>query len=172
MFVTDLAYHEDLAAGLVSAHAAGVSQALAQIRAWHPAFARAADDEIRRAAFDIEGARLVYARQHGCEDWPVLAAHLQAVARGARSEPFRDAFEALKSQRWDRLAAVIQGHPDVLRAPGTNGSMLNIATSLAGQVREPLPASALRMFDLFVAGGADVNAANDRARGRVVLGPS
>ena len=163
VFVTDLAYHEDRAAGLVSAHAAGVSPALAQIRAWHPAFTHAADDEIQSAAFDIDGARLVYARQHGCDDWPAFAAFLQAVAGGRRSEPFRDAFEALKSQRWDRFAALIQQHPDLLRARGTNGNtLLNLATSLAGQLCEALPTHALRLFDLFVAGGADVNAANDR----------
>jgi ankyrin repeat protein len=163
VFVTDLAYYEERAAGLVSAHAAGVPQALAQIRQWHPGFARAADADIRRAAFDLDGARLVYARQHGCEDWPALAAHLRAVATGTRFEPFREAFEALQSQQWDRLTAVIQGHPDVLRARGTNGNtLLNLATSLAGRLCEGLPASALRLFDLLVAGGADVNAANDR----------
>lgn len=163
VFVTDLAYHEDRAAGLVSAHAAGVSQALAQIRAWHPSFGRAADDEIRDAAFGIGDARLVYARQHGCKDWPAFANHLQAVATGTRSEPLRDAFEAIKSQRWDRLAAVIRGHPDVLRTRGTNGNtLLNLATSLAGRWCEALPAPALQLCDLFVAGGADINAANDR----------
>jgi ankyrin repeat protein len=105
----------------------------------------------------------VYARQHGCEDWPGLAAHLHVVASGARAEPFRDAFEALEARRWDRLAAVIEAHPDVLRASGTNGNtLLSLATSLAGRAGEGLPASALQVFDLFVAGGADVNAANDR----------
>src|SRR5438876_8584478 len=52
VFVTELAYYDDRVAGLVSAHAAGVPHALAQIREWHPAFAEASDTEIHQAPFD------------------------------------------------------------------------------------------------------------------------
>ena len=54
IFVADLKYYDDRVAGLVSAHAAGVPAALAQIREWHPAFAVATDVEIRDSPFDTE----------------------------------------------------------------------------------------------------------------------
>lgn len=163
IFVTDTSYFDDRAAGLVSAHASGVAQALAQIREWHPAFADASDEEIREAPFDVEAARLVYARQHGCSDWPALVAHLQAVATGERAEPFRDAFEAMRHRQWDRLVTVIQRHPDVVRVRGTNGNtLLNLAISLAGRTCDPLPPGALRLLELLLDAGAGVNEPNDR----------
>jgi ankyrin repeat protein len=163
VFVTDASYFDDRAAGLVSAWAAGVPHALAQIRAWHPTFAESSDEDIRQAPFDIDAARLVYARQHGLPDWPALLAHLQAVERGEREEPFRDAFEAMCHQEWDRLSGVVREHPDVLRARGTNGNtLLNLAVSLAGRTCDPLPVEAFQLFDLFLRAGADINEANDR----------
>jgi hypothetical protein len=91
VFVTDLTYYDDRVSGLVSAHDAGVAHALAQIREWHPAFVEASDAEIRQAPFDTDATRLVYARQHGFVSWDELSAHVKAVARGERLEPFRDA---------------------------------------------------------------------------------
>lgn len=163
VFVTDPSYYDDRAAGLVSAHAAGVPHALAQIREWHPAFADASDEEIRQAQFDTGAARMVYARQHGCADWPALLAHVQAVAKRERPEPFQDAFEAMRNQQWDRLMTVIQRHPELLRVRGTNGNtLLNLAISLAGRTCDQLPREAFRVLDLFLSAGADVNQANDR----------
>lgn len=163
VFVTDVSYHDDRAAGLVSAHAAGVSHALAQIREWHPAFASSSDEEIRHTPFDVGAARLVYARQHGCSAWPSFVAHLEAIGNGKRPEPFRDAFDAMQNQQWDRLVTVIQRHPEVLHVRGTNGNtLLNLAISLAGRACDPLPPEAFRLLDLFLGAAADVNQANDR----------
>jgi ankyrin repeat protein len=163
VFVTDLGYFEDRVAGLVSAHAAGVPPALGQIREWHPEFAGASDDEIRGASFDAEAARLVYARQHGFSTWSELEAHARAVAEGRVAEPFRDAFEALCHQQWERWTALVDRHPNLLTARGTNGNtLLNLAVSLAGANRGPLPSRAFEILDRFLDGGADVNQANDR----------
>jgi len=163
VFVTDVAYFDERADGLVSAHQAGVPHAFEQIREWHPAFADASDDELARASFDLEASRLVYARQHGFPTWDALVADVRAVASGQRSEPFREAFEAMRSRRWDRLLELIRQHPEVLRARGTNGNtLLNLAVSLAGRTCDPLPAQAGQMLDVFLRSGADINRANDR----------
>jgi ankyrin repeat protein len=162
VFVDDRSYYEDRAAGLVSAHAAGVPHAFEQIREWHPAFATASDDEIRQASFDIDAARLVYARQHGFAAWSALVAHVRAVAAGERREPFKDAFEAMRAQDFSRLAQVLVQHPELVRARGTNGNtLLHLAVSLAGNTCSPLPPEAARLLDQFVA-GADINQPNDR----------
>jgi len=126
-------------------------------------FADASDDDLAGAPFDLEAARLVYARQHGFAAWDAFVADVRAVARGERTEPFKEAFEALQRQRWDRLPQLIRQHPDVLRVRGTNGnSLLNPAVSLAGRTREPLPSQAWQLLDVFLRSGADINQANDR----------
>lgn len=154
-FVGDLAYYEERAAGLVAAHAAGVPEALAQIEEWHPG--------PDAAAFDIESARVVYARQHGFETWPAFAEHVRALGEGRAREPFMEAFEAIRGRRWERLASLIREDPGLARARGTNGNtLLSLAVSLAGRTCEPLPAEATQILDLFLLSGADVNAANDR----------
>jgi ankyrin repeat protein len=163
VFVTDLSYYDDRAAGLVSAHAARVPQALAQIREWHPAFATASDEEICRTAFDIEAARLVYARQHGCTTWTELQAYVAAIAKGERQEPFKEAFDAIRGQNWPRLMQLVEQNPEITRARGTNGNtLLNLAVSLAGRTCDPLPPQAWRLLDVFLRAGADLNEQNDR----------
>ncbi len=163
VFVGDRSYYEDRAAGLVSAHAAGVPHALEQIREWHPAYAAATDDEIRRAAFDIDGARVVYARQHGFASWEALVAHVTAVAAGKRREPFKDAFDALCAGDFSQLTQILEQHPELLRARGTNGNtLLQLAVSLAGNSCKPLPAEAAQLLDRFISGGAAINEPNDR----------
>jgi ankyrin repeat protein len=163
VFVADVAYQDERAGGLMSAREAGVPQAFAQIREWHPRFGSATDGEIRSAAFTRDDARLVYAREHGFEDWSAFTGYVEGVARGERSEPFRDAFEAMRRREWDRLATLLREHPDLVRARGTNGnSLLNLAVSLAGRTCDALPPQAWAALDAFLRAGADVNGPNDR----------
>ncbi|HYR07146.1 MAG TPA: ankyrin repeat domain-containing protein [Longimicrobium sp.] len=163
LFVRELDFYEDRAQGLVSAHRAGVPGALAQIREWHPRFAGASDDAILAAPFDLEDARLVYARQHGFSTWAELAAAVASLARGESDEPFMRAFEALRQADFARLQALVRAHPDLLRARGTNGNtLLNLAVSLGGSICGPLPPQAAAILDLLMGRGSDVNLANDR----------
>ncbi len=162
-FVGDLAFYDDRAAGLVSAREAGVPEALAQIREWHPEFAEASEERLRAAPFDLPAARLVYARQHGFESWPAFARYVHALAAGRKREPFLDAFEAMKSRRWDRLASILRDDPALVRARGTNGNtLLNLAASLAASTREPLPPQASQILDSMLASSGAVDVANDR----------
>jgi ankyrin repeat protein len=68
-----------------------------------------------------DGARLVLAREHGCEDWPALLARLEAVGP---DDPFVAAFEAIEARDVDALRAVLDRSPDVVRVEGTNGNDL------------------------------------------------
>src|SRR5687767_4850394 len=72
LFVTEATWIADRVQGLVRTHASGVPAALEQIREWHPRFADASDEEIRRAPFTVEDARLAYAREHGFDSWDDL----------------------------------------------------------------------------------------------------
>jgi ankyrin repeat protein len=163
LFVREIDFYEDRAQGLVSAHEAGVPRALAQIREWHPRFAGASDEVIRGTGFDLDAARLVYARQHGLGTWAELVGRVAALAKGDSDEPFMRAFEALRQANLTQLRTLVRAHPELLRARGTNGNtLLNLAVSLAGSICGPLPPQANAMFDVLTGSGADVNLANDR----------
>jgi ankyrin repeat protein len=163
IFVPERAYFEERAAGLQSAHQADVPRALAQIREWHPQFAGMPDAAIAAAPFDLDAARLVYARQHGSPSWDAFVKRLGEMAGGQRHEPFRDAFVALENRQWEQFHSLVRAHPDLMRARGTNGNtLLNLAISLAGRMSSPPPREATEILDLFLAAGADVNQANDR----------
>src|SRR5690242_19206170 len=133
-FMRDLAWYDDRARGLVEVHAGGLINALEQIRRWHPRFTAASADEIRAAPFTLEDARLVYAREHGFNDWDHFATHVDALANGDVQEPFLDAYEAIVHRDAARLEAMLGAHPELVRACGTNGNtLLNLACSLAAR---------------------------------------
>jgi len=162
-FVKDVSYYDDRARGLLSMRDGGLTQALAQIRQWHPRFSGRSDEEIRRAAFSLQDARLVYARQHGCESWEALTNHVQALARGDAAAPFMAAFEALERRDLAALEALLKGDPALANARGTNGNtLLNLACSLLPCAEEPFPGDRLGLVKALLAAGADPNLPNDR----------
>jgi ankyrin repeat protein len=155
IFVTEAVYFEDRAAGLVSMHQGRIPQALAQIRAWHPEFSGMTDAAIADASFNLDAARLVYARQHGSPSWESFLERVQQIADGRQRELFRDAFVALENRNRDEFHSLVAAHPDLFRARGTNGNtLLNLAISVAPEE--------MRIIDLLLEGGADVNQGNDR----------
>ncbi|HVW11556.1 MAG TPA: ankyrin repeat domain-containing protein [Bryobacteraceae bacterium] len=155
IFVAEQSYFEERAAGLVSMHQGRVPQALAQIRDWHPEFAGLADEAVAAAPFNLDAARLVYAREHGSESWDAFLRWVQEIADGRRREPFRDAFVALEQRRFDEFDALLRANPDLPRARGTNGNaLLNLAISVAP--------GEMRIVELLLEGGADVNQGNNR----------
>ena len=170
-FVRELSYYDDRARGLLTIVPDGVPSALEQVRAWHPRFADASDDDIRAAGLTMDDTRLVYARQHGFASWDALGAHLADVAAGGTPDPFMAAFEAGKARDWARVRALLADHPELVRARGTNGNtLLGLAGSLVAcpapnaVASEPAAAVAKRLapLALLLSAGADVNQANDR----------
>jgi len=154
IFVAEASYFEGRAAGLVSMHRGRIPQALSQIREWHPVFGRMTDAAVAAAPFDLDAARLVYARQHGSASWAEFLERIQEISDGRRQEPFRDAFVALENRRWDEFHSLVTAHPDLPRARGTNSNtLLNLAISLAPEE--------MGIVELLLDGGADVNQGND-----------
>lgn len=158
-------------------HRGRLPTALAQIRAWHPAFARASDDVIAAAPFGQDDARLVYARQNGASTWDELMARVAAMAKPADEETaaprgakrrdqhgadhrdghhaFARAFAALERRDHVAFRAVIDRTPRIVRERGTNGnSLLNLAVAIAGKDGG--------FVETLLAAGADPNVPNDR----------
>ncbi|MBC7842014.1 MAG: ankyrin repeat domain-containing protein [Gemmatimonadaceae bacterium] len=169
IFVRELSYFRDRAEGLVAVVADGLSNALDQVRQWHPAYHDASDAAIRQSTFTAQDAQLVYARQHGFDSWSAFATYLRKLPAMAEHEPFLTVFEAGRRGEWARVGAVLHAHPDVVHASGTNGNTLvNLAASLlpcptpreleTGDVR----ADRLDAMRLLLDAGASAIAANDR----------
>lgn len=150
-FVAERSYFEERAEGLLAVHQQHLPASLAQIRAWHPRFAGTSDEEIANAAFTIDDARLVYARQHGFKRWADLGAHVEAMGRGEVEEPFKAAFDSIQASDVSRLRALLAASPDLVLARGTNGNtLLNLAGGRSAIVQ------------LLLEAGADPTVANDR----------
>ena len=168
LIVLDMQWIADRARGLLRAHASGVPAALDQIREWHPRFADAASLDIHQARFTEDDARLVYAREHGFERWEDMAARVEALSQGRAEEPFFAAFTALQAGDVARLQSLLEAHPQLARARGTNGNtLLNLEGSLIGTSRrEQKPRGAIGMglsgMEALLDAGANADDANDR----------
>ena len=163
LFVPDIQWITDRVHGLLQTrHSAGPA-ALEQIREWHPRFDGCSDEEILRAAFTAEDARLVYAREHGFDCWDDLTRRVNLLASASgreATEPFLAAFGTLQSGNIEALKALLRATPRLARERGTNGNtLLNLAVSIAA--RQTLDVG-LALVDSLLAAGADVNDANDR----------
>jgi ankyrin repeat protein len=168
LFVADIGWIEDRVRGLLRTHASGVPAAIEQIREWHPRFADASDEEIFRSPFTEDDARLVYAREHGFDDWDALVSRASALAEGRAEEPFMAAYKALEIGDLSRVEALLRANPELARARGTNGNtLLNLESSLfgyekKGHIPEGGAPIGLAGIEALLAAGADVNEANDR----------
>lgn len=153
-YVPDAAWYEDRARGLVEMHKGALPNALAQIRAWHPAFSKASDAEIAAAELTLDDARLVYARQHGARDWDDLLSRVSRLGSGG-AEPFAEGFAAIERRDDGGLRELLRLHRGLQDEQGTNGNtLLNLAVAIERE-DGPLVRSLLEA-------GADPNLPNDR----------
>jgi ankyrin repeat protein len=98
----------------------------------------------------IASARRELAQRHGYPSWPALKRRVQALAGGDEPPtPFMLAYRAVEDGDRDRLAALLDEHPDLVRIRGTNGNDL---FGMAGD---------LATTTLLLERGADVNRGND-----------
>lgn len=169
VFVRDVSYHDARAHGLLAVLPDGAPAVLEQVRTWHPDFADAADDAIRSASLALDDARLVYARQHGFTTWPRFTEYLGRLGAAPEREPFLAVFDACRRGDWVGARSLLERHPDLVRARGTNGNtLINLACSLTPSAPADLATGPhagdhrLAPVRQLLAAGADVRAPNDR----------
>jgi len=143
-FEADLRYFEDRAAGLLSAHQAGVAEATAAFRRHLP--------QVLPARLTIEEARLVMARQHGFDRWVAFKHHLESLDERSE-EPFMRAVKAIRADDGEVLTALIGRYPGLVTTRGTNGNDLIGLAAGMGRVA---------IVRLLLELGADAASANDR----------
>ena len=98
----------------------------------------------------LAAARRDLAQRHGLSSWAKLTRRVQALASGEEPPtPFMLAYRAVEDGDLDRLRALLDAHPELVRQRGTNGNDL---FGMAGQ---------LDVTRLLLERGADVNRGND-----------
>lgn len=128
-FARKIGYYAERAEGLLSACAAGEQHALQKVRRAVPRFEKLGDEDVRKA-FTLDDAKALFAKDHGFKGWDAFAAHIEALGKGAAREPFLEAFEAIEQGGEAAVRALVDKHPELVRAAGTNGnSLLNLAIS-------------------------------------------
>jgi hypothetical protein len=129
-------YYEGRAFGLLASAEDGADGAVA-------AFAR------HDAPLTLDGARDVVAREHGCTDWAALLEHVAGLR--ASGAPFAAAYRAIEAHDVDGLRAMLDEHPELVSAQGTNGNDL---LGMAGATCDE------RLVAVLLERGADVRSAN------------
>jgi ankyrin repeat protein len=120
-FRTDLQYYEDRAEGIATAN--GVP---------------------------LASARRDLAKRHGFSSWAALTRRVNALTGGNEpATPFMLAYLAVEARDRERLAELLDEHPELVRTRGTNGNDL---LGMAGD---------LETVTLLLERGADVNRGND-----------
>jgi ankyrin repeat protein len=98
----------------------------------------------------VTSARRDLAQRHGYSSWAGLTRHVTALASGEEpATPFMLAYRAVEDGDRDRLAELLDEHPELVRTRGTNGNDL---FGMAGD---------LESVKLLLERGADVNRGND-----------
>src|SRR5262249_24899650 len=98
----------------------------------------------------LADARRELARRHGLSSWAELSRRVQALASGEEPPtPFVLAYRAVEDDNTERLRALLDERPELVRQRGTNGNDL---FGMAGD---------LDIVRLLLERGADVNRGND-----------
>lgn len=99
----DIDYYEERARGLLASAWDGTPQAL---------------EAFGDLPLTEEGAREVVATHHGCDDWRTLKRHIR------NPRPFARAYQAIETRNPGELQAILQQHPELATASGTNANDL------------------------------------------------
>ena len=98
----------------------------------------------------LADARRDLAQRHGLSSWTELTRRVQALASGKEAPtPFMLAYRVIEDGDLERLRALLDEHPELVRQRGTNGNDL---FGMAGD---------LAVVRLLLERGADVNRGND-----------
>jgi len=121
----------------------------------------------------LADAQFVIARSHGFDSWPKFSAHLDALAHAG--VPFEAAAQAIVDGDEETLRRLLRERPELIRARSERehrATLLHyVAANGVENYRQHTPNNILRMTELLLAAGAEVDAeANMYGGGCTTLG--
>jgi hypothetical protein len=160
---------------LVKSYRAGDAGTLERIRQHHPRFGKLPDAELRGAKIALADAQLVVAREHGFESWPRFAKHVEALSlKSSPTSQFESAVEAVIAGDVATLERFLRESPELIRARSTrrHGSTLLLYVGANGveDYRQRSPKNAVKIAEMLLRAGADVNAVGEMYGGATTLG--
>lgn len=151
IYTADISFFEGYIENLAAEAAAGFAPASARMIAHTPRFKVSKPAQIPAAQPDADDARWVFAREHGFDDWPQFAEHLEKINNGEIAEPFIDFIRACEEGDARKVWQSLKQHPDLVsyncsthKTPLHSTDSLEVARLLIGAgapltVQTPLP---------------------------------
>jgi ankyrin repeat protein len=165
----DLAQLKRQANELHKLHRERKVSAAARLVANHPEFKNRSPQEVLAAPIALADAQLVIAREYGFQSWAALKHDVEAAKRVASFRPhpsFAEAIAAIVAGDIDKLRALLDAHPELVRAR-TNleppfhyftGATLLHHLAWNPSRGEPVPPNVVDIARLLLDRGADPNA--------------
>jgi Ankyrin repeats (3 copies)/Ankyrin repeat len=133
---------------LLKAHNSADAETLERIRASHPDFSSASDDEIRSTTFSLSDAQLVIAREYGFANWPKLKEHVESLLLES-AEPMELFHKAFKEDDAVFFRKLLKRYPEAKTK--INEPIASFDSPAIIHVRSP------EMLDALLEAGADIN---------------
>lgn len=160
---------------LVKGHRAADADALVRIKQHHPRLGNLPIAEIRSASFPLAEAQFTVAREYGFETWPEFTRHVAALNREMSPvSRFETAVDAIIIGDEATLQALLRQNPELVRARSTRkhaGTLLHyVSANGVEDYRQKTPQNAVRIAEMLLDAGAEVNAIGKMYGGSTALG--
>jgi hypothetical protein len=166
---------KDLLKSVKSGHPQALQHILKRIKNDHPRLGNLAALELQGTTLRLADAQLVIAREHGFESWPRFAKHIEGMTR--QSSPvsrFESAVDAVVTGDLAKLKQLLGEDPELVRERSTllhHASLLHyVGANGVENYRQRTPKNAVRVAEILLQAGADVNAVADIYGGSDTLG--
>ena len=120
----------------------------------------------RGAAFKPTDAQLFLAQEHGFASWPAFTEHIDGLADASSPVAlFESAVDAIVSGNEAILRALLESHPELVRARSTRAhrsTLLHyVSANGVEDFRQVTPDNIVAITEMLLAAGADVNASSE-----------
>jgi ankyrin repeat protein len=118
---------------ILKGHQARDPQTLKRIQEQHPRWRKASESAIQRAHFTLSDAQLVLANEYGFETWSKLKIYVLPHQGGPSNEETVKVLRAAAGRgNLDRLAELLDTHPDLINECGGEGTRTALHSAVFG----------------------------------------
>jgi hypothetical protein len=170
----NLEQYKKQAKALVKSWRSGDAATLRRIKQ-HPRLGKLPDSELRSAKFALADAQLILAREHNFESWPRFAKHVEALSlKSSPTSRFESAVDAVVAGDLGTLERLLRENPDLIRTRSTRRHnstlLLYVGANGVEDYRQRSPKNAVKIAEMLLKAGADVNAVGEMYGGSTTLG--